>query len=76
MPHLEYQELTEDDPNFIKEYRILIEESQDRDRQEARAAEGSNRERRPQAMGIQWAESDLVRTTSLSAAALLGSEYR
>ncbi len=28
MPHLEYQELTEDDPNFIKEYRILIEESQ------------------------------------------------
>jgi hypothetical protein len=28
MPHLEYRDLTEDDPNFIKEYRILIEESQ------------------------------------------------
>ena len=29
MPHLEYRDLTEDDPNFIKEYRILIEESQE-----------------------------------------------
>jgi hypothetical protein len=28
MPHLEYRDLTEDDPNFTKEYRILIEESQ------------------------------------------------
>jgi hypothetical protein len=27
-PHLEYRDLTEDDPNFIKEYHILIEESQ------------------------------------------------
>jgi len=27
-PHLEYQELRSDDPNFIPEYRILIEESE------------------------------------------------
>lgn len=27
--HLEYQILTEDDPNFINEYRLLIEESRD-----------------------------------------------
>lgn len=31
--HLEYQELTTDDPNFIKEYRILYEKSQDDIRQ-------------------------------------------
>jgi len=28
-PHLEYQELLPDDPNFIEEYRFLIEESQE-----------------------------------------------
>ena len=27
--HLEYHELTEDDPNFVHEYRLLIEQSQD-----------------------------------------------
>ncbi|GIW90227.1 MAG: hypothetical protein KatS3mg109_0659 [Pirellulaceae bacterium] len=27
--HLEYQELSEDDPNFINEYRLLIEQSRD-----------------------------------------------
>lgn len=27
--HLEYRELTEDDPNFLNEYRILIEKSRD-----------------------------------------------
>jgi len=27
--HLEYRELTEDDPNFIDEYRLLIEQSRD-----------------------------------------------
>lgn len=28
-PQLEYQELTEDDPNFINEYRLLIEQSRE-----------------------------------------------
>lgn len=28
-PHLEYRDLTPDDPNFIEEYRFLIEESQE-----------------------------------------------
>jgi hypothetical protein len=28
MPHLEYRELTPDDPNFIEEYRFLLEQSQ------------------------------------------------
>ncbi|MCV4697989.1 hypothetical protein OFB92_33265, partial [Escherichia coli] len=27
--HLEYRELSEDDPNFINEYRLLIEESRE-----------------------------------------------
>ena len=27
--HLEYHELTEDDPNFVHEYRLLIDQSQD-----------------------------------------------
>ena len=27
-PNLEYTELTPDDPNFLDEYRILIDESQ------------------------------------------------
>ena len=42
--HLEYHELREDDPNFVQEYRLLIDQSADAHQDQAGRPEGANRQ--------------------------------
>ena len=69
LPHLEYRDFLDDDPNFPKGrdedgegyYRILIERSQDEIVTKLTELKALIEERRPQAVGVQRLEGDLVR---------------
>ena len=84
LPHLEYQELSEDDPNFLGAkdepgegyYRILIEKSQEEIVAKLEELKALIEKRRSQAVGISRSEGDLVWPASLRAAALSGQEDR